>query len=717
MSLSISTPPEAGPRPAYLSLNCLRSLCPSTPLAPAITPEQIPGKREQSQLRLKRAWESIFERYSREFDDADEIDITKGEIVVDNGWVRKAKPCEFGHGFFVDGSECSSSNDVDARDTSDDWDSETETPNFIASRSINLRGRNRPRAKKTANETHADTSPVESSSHDTLRTQRTVVVITADGPSTALLAARADARTWSFPEATALRRRGQPMSEDPDLLSATRQADVVLWGSPEKKGGFLDRPPVPGFASATVQVEVGSPSKAALGGSAPTSAPTPQIEILVDGVGRAGRHSRCPYWSSMKELSEAPTSESSSLPYRAGSRTDFLLSAGNSFAQPKQESSPSHPRCIEIVIDEEDLKHESPTSHPTPKHSESSSTTAYQDFYIKREVALKPEYDVPSRIFVEIPSTCKSEVLVDPGVPVTARPADRQSKLEAEDLAPPGTGTLAQSSTITLDNWSVIIPTGTANTLPYPDGRKQSPKPRDYIVHIDSPCLSTQDRSDVHESSLCHSDAQSPYPPPSPTPSPVDTEDLKPLRAARHLPTFSIEVPCLRSSKWPPRRSTASTSPSLNATLPQDPVELNRSSKEHPVLILPPPPPACPSVNPMPSSSNPGPRKRKVLDATCPRPKVKRRKTVDAPPTIVPASESIRVPDDDDDDAFEHILSVVQNTVLRDKSRVRPRSVVDGVIDTDLWAVIDLTTDLDPITAPESVVRAMGMRGDQGDGG
>ncbi|KAI8827118.1 uncharacterized protein EV422DRAFT_512706 [Fimicolochytrium jonesii] len=86
-----------GPRSSYLSRTCLETICPE---APTITAEEVPERRYQSQQRLKKAWESIFEKYGREFEDADEIDITTGAIVVDKGFIRRSKVKEFGFAFF-----------------------------------------------------------------------------------------------------------------------------------------------------------------------------------------------------------------------------------------------------------------------------------------------------------------------------------------------------------------------------------------------------------------------------------------------------------------------------------------------------------------------------------------------------------------------------------------------------------------------------------------
>ncbi|KAJ3213890.1 hypothetical protein HDU67_002344 [Dinochytrium kinnereticum] len=53
--------------------------------------------RLQSRHRLKTAWESLFERYGRSFDDeTDEIDIETGKVVVDRGFFRGTPSRRFG---------------------------------------------------------------------------------------------------------------------------------------------------------------------------------------------------------------------------------------------------------------------------------------------------------------------------------------------------------------------------------------------------------------------------------------------------------------------------------------------------------------------------------------------------------------------------------------------------------------------------------------------
>ncbi|KAJ3094146.1 hypothetical protein HDU97_008451 [Phlyctochytrium planicorne] len=61
--------------------------------------------RLESRHRLKTAWENLFERYGRSFEDeADEIDLETGKVVVDKGFFRRtSKPYGFGT-FMTDAS-------------------------------------------------------------------------------------------------------------------------------------------------------------------------------------------------------------------------------------------------------------------------------------------------------------------------------------------------------------------------------------------------------------------------------------------------------------------------------------------------------------------------------------------------------------------------------------------------------------------------------------
>ncbi|KAJ3156335.1 hypothetical protein HDU89_004117 [Geranomyces variabilis] len=108
------------PRPAYLSFSSLRTLVSDSP--PQTNPlDSIEAQRAGSENRLRRAWEDIIQRYSRDFDDADEIDITTCEIVVDKGWVRAldTRPA-FGNALYpADGDDVTAS-DGDG-DTESDW--------------------------------------------------------------------------------------------------------------------------------------------------------------------------------------------------------------------------------------------------------------------------------------------------------------------------------------------------------------------------------------------------------------------------------------------------------------------------------------------------------------------------------------------------------------------------------------------------------------------
>ncbi|KAI8917061.1 hypothetical protein DFJ77DRAFT_509615 [Powellomyces hirtus] len=112
----------SGLGPSYLSLTCLKSLCPSTP----VHIDSVEQSRIQSQQRLKLAWESIFERYGKEFDDADEIDITTGEIVVDNGWTRKWALPDFGNALYPESDQPSTDGDTES-----DWLDTKRSTNLI----------------------------------------------------------------------------------------------------------------------------------------------------------------------------------------------------------------------------------------------------------------------------------------------------------------------------------------------------------------------------------------------------------------------------------------------------------------------------------------------------------------------------------------------------------------------------------------------------------
>ncbi|KAJ3165556.1 hypothetical protein HDU88_004043 [Geranomyces variabilis] len=109
------------PRPAYLSFSSLRTLVSDSPPQTINPLDSIEAQRAGSENRLRRAWEDIIQRYSRDFDDADEIDITTCEIVVDKGWVRAldTRPA-FGNALCpADGDDVTAS-DGDG-DTESDW--------------------------------------------------------------------------------------------------------------------------------------------------------------------------------------------------------------------------------------------------------------------------------------------------------------------------------------------------------------------------------------------------------------------------------------------------------------------------------------------------------------------------------------------------------------------------------------------------------------------
>ena len=63
---------------------------------PDISTEQVHTLRHQSQTRLKLAWDAIYEKYGKVFEDTDEIDLESGEIVVDNGFIRGSETKGFG---------------------------------------------------------------------------------------------------------------------------------------------------------------------------------------------------------------------------------------------------------------------------------------------------------------------------------------------------------------------------------------------------------------------------------------------------------------------------------------------------------------------------------------------------------------------------------------------------------------------------------------------
>ncbi|KAI9011180.1 hypothetical protein BC832DRAFT_549905 [Gaertneriomyces semiglobifer] len=130
--------PQSPPEPqesginSYFSLPTLQSLIqngePDATTTSAPTPETIAFHRLQSQTRLKAAWDSICEKYGREFDDADEIDLMTGEIVVDNGWVRNTEVCVFGEVFYR-------SEDLKEEDAEDEDEEEDEEEHALATES------------------------------------------------------------------------------------------------------------------------------------------------------------------------------------------------------------------------------------------------------------------------------------------------------------------------------------------------------------------------------------------------------------------------------------------------------------------------------------------------------------------------------------------------------------------------------------------------------
>ncbi|KAJ3175418.1 hypothetical protein HDU87_006238 [Geranomyces variabilis] len=116
------------PRPAYLSISSLKTLRSDSPPQTITTPlDTIEAQRAGSENRLRRAWEDIIQRYSRDFDDADEIDITTCEIVVDKGWVRAldSRRQAFG-GALLDPAD-DGADEVTASDGDGDVDGDTES--------------------------------------------------------------------------------------------------------------------------------------------------------------------------------------------------------------------------------------------------------------------------------------------------------------------------------------------------------------------------------------------------------------------------------------------------------------------------------------------------------------------------------------------------------------------------------------------------------------
>ncbi|KAJ3060328.1 hypothetical protein HDU98_003699 [Podochytrium sp. JEL0797] len=66
--------------------------------APTAAPAaDLGAMRQLSENRLKTSWELIFEKYGRSFEDeADEIDVLTGEIVVDKGCLKNTPNRPFG---------------------------------------------------------------------------------------------------------------------------------------------------------------------------------------------------------------------------------------------------------------------------------------------------------------------------------------------------------------------------------------------------------------------------------------------------------------------------------------------------------------------------------------------------------------------------------------------------------------------------------------------
>jgi hypothetical protein len=57
---------------------------------PDMTDEELQQRKNENDRRLKRAFDHIFEKYNRNFDDVgDEIDLENEEIVVNNGHIER----------------------------------------------------------------------------------------------------------------------------------------------------------------------------------------------------------------------------------------------------------------------------------------------------------------------------------------------------------------------------------------------------------------------------------------------------------------------------------------------------------------------------------------------------------------------------------------------------------------------------------------------------
>jgi hypothetical protein len=61
-----------------------------------ISSKKIAEKRIESKIKLKKAFEDIYSRYSKDFPEADEIDLVQEKVVVDNGFVRNTPVKEIG---------------------------------------------------------------------------------------------------------------------------------------------------------------------------------------------------------------------------------------------------------------------------------------------------------------------------------------------------------------------------------------------------------------------------------------------------------------------------------------------------------------------------------------------------------------------------------------------------------------------------------------------
>lgn len=93
--LTDSAPPLK--RQRFLSISRQSSVQSSSPAKSTPEPPlDLQKEREASTLRLLDVWSQLAERYTRRLDEDDIVDIRTGEIVKDNGVIRKSRKLEFG---------------------------------------------------------------------------------------------------------------------------------------------------------------------------------------------------------------------------------------------------------------------------------------------------------------------------------------------------------------------------------------------------------------------------------------------------------------------------------------------------------------------------------------------------------------------------------------------------------------------------------------------